>query len=67
MKKSLHEEHGPKAVGMLRGLIKANVKAPAGYEVEDHGNGYYVSKGGETVDVPLFAAKEVFKALAVFG
>ena len=63
---SLHKELGKDAPAVLQGMMKAQVELPEGFEVEDNGNHYVVRKGGEEMSVPLFAAKNVFQALAVF-
>jgi len=67
--KSLHEQHGPNAIGVLQGAMKAGMPTltDLGYEVEDCGNHYILKKDGKSLEVGLYAAKSVFKALKTFA
>jgi hypothetical protein len=65
-RKSLYQQHGPRAIGVLQGLIKNNFDLPnlgTGFSIEDHGNHYIIRKDDNELRVPLFAASEVFRAL----
>jgi hypothetical protein len=67
--KSLHQEHGPAAIGVLQSGIKGQFKLPnlgTGYSIEDHGNHYIIRKGDKEKHVPLFAAREVFDTIELF-
>jgi hypothetical protein len=64
---SLHEEHGREAPNVLQGTMKAQVTLPEGFEAQDNGNHYIISKDGKEMHVPLFSAKEVFRALNIFA
>ena len=67
MGKSLHEEHGAGAIGILQGMIKSNVSLPKGFTVENHGNHYIIHKGNKSMKVGLYAAREVFNVLNMFS
>lgn len=67
-KHKLHDGEMPSDVTELRGLLSANVdKDVPGYLIQDHPNEARIiitnMKNGKTITVPLFAAKEVTKAL----
>jgi hypothetical protein len=64
--KSLHQQYGPQAIGVLQGGMKGQFGLPnlgTGFTIEDHGNHYIVRKDGKEFHVSLFAASQVFAAM----
>lgn len=65
--KSLHEQYGSKAVGVLQGIMKKNVPELKGFKIQDKGNHFIISKGKKKMEVGLYACSEVFEALNKFA
>ena len=63
---SLHTKYGKKAPLVLQKAIKQNIKLPKNFQVTDNGNHYVVSNSKNSIEIPLFAAQDVFRALSIF-
>ena len=64
--KSLHEQHGKKAIGVLQGMMKQNLPILKGFDIVDNGNHFIISKGKKSMHVGLYASSQVFEALNTF-
>ena len=66
---SLHQQLSRNAPKALQGMMKdqVDIDLPSGFTVSDRGNHYIVRKGHIFMNVPLFASREVFKALRLFA
>lgn len=64
--KSLYEEHGEKAIGVLQGMMKSNLPNLKGFDIVDKGHHLVISKGEKSMEVGLYASSEVLKALNTF-
>jgi len=63
---SLHEQYGRNAPLVLQGIMAKQAPELNGFEVENKGNHYIIKKDNYEMNVPLFASREVFKALNLF-
>lgn len=64
--KSLHEQYGPNAPKVLQDSMKSGIKFPDCFHVIDNGSSYTIDYEGLPMQVPLYAAREVAKALNLY-